>query len=290
MAHSGGADSPFILDVTDADFETAVLERSRQVPVVVDFWAPWCGPCRTLGPLLEALTAEHAGTFVLAKVNIDENPGLAAAFRIQSIPMVIAFRDGAVANHFVGALPEPGLRDFLAQLLPSEGEQLARAGTDLLAGGKLGEAEASFRQALERDPRTAEALIGLARILAERGEVDDALTLLGRVGPGPRSQEADRLAAALRIRQSGAGDETELRARVDTHPDDLDSRFTLAQALAARGAHGEALQHYLTIVQRDRSFRDDGARKAMLDIFELLGPGHDLVQEYRSELAKVLFR
>jgi putative thioredoxin len=281
---------PLIFDVTDATFEAEVLERSRQTPVLVDFWAPWCAPCRTLGPLLERLTQEHAGAFVLAKVNIDENPGLAGAFRVQSIPMVVGLRDGQLAGHFVGAQGENAVRDLIARLLPGPGDVLADEGAALLAAGKIAEAEAVFRQALDGDPRAASALIGLASVHAERGEDDAALALLERVEPGPARQEADRLAAAIRIRQSGAGDEAALRARVEADPKDLEARFQLAQALAAGGRYDEALEHYLTLVGQDRSFRDDGARKAMIDVFDLLGPGDELADRYRSELAKVLFR
>jgi putative thioredoxin len=284
------ASSPWIIDVTDADFEAEVIERSRQVPVVVDFWAPWCGPCRVLGPLLERLADEHAGAFVLAKVNTDENPNLAGAFRVQSIPMVVGLRDGALAAHFVGALPENDVRDFLAQVLPSDAERLAADGAARLAAGQTAEAEAAFRRALELDARCDAALVGLATIVFRSGGETEALTLLDRVGLGPQRQEADRLAAAIRIRQSGAGDEAGLRAKVDANPADPEARFTLAQALAAGGRYDEALEHYLAIVKRDRDFRDDGARKAMIDIFELLGPGNELADRFRSELAKVLFR
>jgi putative thioredoxin len=282
--------NPFVIDVTDLDFEAEVIERSRQVPVVVDFWAPWCGPCRTLGPLLERLAEEHAGAFVLARLNTDENPELAAAFQVQSIPLVVGVRDGALAGQFVGALPEKGVRDFLAQLLPSPGERLAVDGVALLAAGKTSDAESAFRRALELDARAAVALIGLATILSQRGDEAEALTLLERVDPGPQRAEADRLAASIRIRQSGAGDEAALRAKVDADPTDLEARFMLAQALAAGGRYDGALEQYLAIIQRDRGFRDDGARKAMLDIFDLLGAGNELADRYRSELAKVLFR
>ena len=282
--------SPYVSDVTDASFERDAIERSMQVPVVVDFWAPWCGPCRVLGPLLERLAEEHAGTFELKKVNTDENPALASAFGVQSIPMVIGLRAGELAGHFVGALPESGVREVLSQLLPSEAEQLAAAAHELLAAGHTGEAEATFRRALELDPRAAVALVGLASLLATRDEADAALALLDRVDPGGLRPEADRLAASIRVRQSGAGDETGLRARVEANPGDLDARFTLAQLLAAAGRHEEALEHYLTIVKRDRAFREDGARKAMLDIFELLGPDSELADRCRSELAKALFR
>ena len=282
--------SPLVFDVTDADFETQVIERSKQIPVVVDFWAPWCGPCRALGPLLERLVEEYGGKFALARVNTDENPGLAGAFRVQSIPMVIGVRDGALAGHFVGALPESGVRDFLAQLLPSQGERKVAEGMALLDAGKSAEAEKIFREAMEIDPRADGARVGLATIHAQREEDDAALALLDQVAPGPHRQEADRLAATIRIRQSGAGDESELRARLEANPDDLETRLLLAQVLAANGRYDEALEQYLTIVKRDRSFRDDAARKAMIDIFDTLGPGNELADRYRSELATVLFR
>jgi putative thioredoxin len=287
MADSANA---FVFDATDATFERDVLERSKTTPVVVDFWAPWCGPCRTLGPLLERLTAEHAGAFLLAKVNIDENPGLAGAFRVQSIPMVVGLRDGQLAGHFVGAQSESAVRDLIARLLPGPGETLGDEGQALLAAGQLAEAEAVFRQALAKDPRAGAALVGLAQVHAERGEDDAALALLEQVEPGPGRQDADRLAAAIRIRQVGAVDTAALRERVAADPKDLDARFGLAQALAAAGQYEEALQHYLAIVAQDRSFRDDAARRAMIDVFDLLGSGDELADRYRSELAKVLFR
>jgi putative thioredoxin len=286
----GEAGNPFVIDATDANFDAQVIERSKQAPVVVDFWAPWCGPCRVLGPLLERLADELAGAFVLARVNTDENPGLASAFRVQSIPMVIGVRDGALAGHFVGALPESGVRDFLAQLLPSQGQTIAADANALLAAGKTAEAEQTFRHALEIDPRADAARIGLSTILADRGDVDGALALLDAVAPGPHRQDADRFAAALRIKQSAPGDESELRARLEANPNDLEARFALAQVVAANGRYGDALEHYLAIVKQSRSFRDDAARKAMIDIFDLLGAGNEVADRYRSELATVLFR
>jgi len=279
----------FVIDVGDSDFENAVIERSKRTPVVVDFWAPWCGPCRTLGPLLERLVTEHRGAFILAKVNIDQNPGLSSALNIQSIPMVIGFRDGHIVSEFVGALPENAVREFLKKVLPSEADRLAEGGEQLVKGGNLPEAEATFRQALQLDPHNDRALFGLAGILADRKADADAMELIDRIGAGPQRQAADRLAAEIRIREAGGGDEQTLRAKLAANPADLETRFLLAQSLAAASKYREALEEYLEIVRRDRNFRDGAARKAMLDIFDLLGPGNEIVDHYRSELAKVLF-
>jgi putative thioredoxin len=279
----------WIIDANDHDFEAAVIERSKRTPVVVDFWAPWCGPCRTLGPLLERLTDEHRGQFILAKVNVDESPGLSAALNIQSIPMVLGFRDGQIVAEFVGAIPETAVRDFLTKLLPSEADQLAAAAEQLLQAGKLDDADAAFQRALELDARNPGALFGKATILAKRNDDAEALVVLDRIPPGPRRQDADRLAAEIRIKQGGGGDEHTLRAKLAANPGDLDARFLLAQVLAAASRHDEALAEYLEIVRRDRTFRDGAARKAMLDIFDLLGPQSEITSHYRSELAKVLF-
>jgi putative thioredoxin len=279
-----------VFETGDRAFESDVLERSTQVAVVVDFWAPWCGPCRTLGPLLERLAEEHRGAFLLAKVNVDENPALASAFSVQSIPMVLGFRDRQVVAEFVGALPEAGVRDFLSRLLPSEAEQVAREASESYSAGDIERAEAGFRRSLEIDPRTDAAWLGLAHLLADRGQDQEAIAALERVLPGAIRPQADRLAASLRIRMTGAGDEQLLRAKLDANPDDLETRFALAQVLAAGERYEAALEEYLEIVKRDRSFRDDGARKAMLDIYQLLGPENELVDRSRSALSRVLFR
>jgi putative thioredoxin len=281
--------SEWVIDTGDQDFETAVIERSKQTPVVVDFWAPWCGPCRTLGPLLERLADEHAGAFILAKVNVDQNQGLSGALNIQSIPMVLGFRDGQLAGEFVGAVPESAVRAFLAKVLPSEADRLALSGDQLVRDGKSAEAESVFQRALDLDARCHRALLGLAGILARRGDDERALSLLDRIDPGPLRPEADRLAAEIRIRQGGGGDEKTLRATLAANPADLATRLLLAQVLAAATRHEEALREYLEIVRRDRAFRDGAARKAMLDIFELLGAENEITNRYRSELAKVLF-
>jgi putative thioredoxin len=281
--------SQWIFETGDRDFKEAVIERSKQTPVVVDFWAPWCGPCRVLGPVLERLAERQRGEFSLAKVNVDENPGVASAFHVQSIPLLVGFRDGKVVAEAVGAMPEPEVLAFLQKVLPSAAERKAASAAELLAEGKLDEAEVLVRQTLEDDPRNEAAVLTLAKIEAERANDEEALRLLERNGPGPLRSEADRFAATLRIRADDGGDESVLQARVKGNPDDLDARAELGHTLAARSRYEEALQQYLEVVRRDKEFGDGIARKAMLDIFEILGPESVLADRYRTELATVLF-
>ena len=280
-----------VIDVGDADFESAVVARSRDVPVVVDFWAPWCAPCRALGPLLERLADEHRGAFVLARVNVDEAPATAEAFRVQSIPAVHALRDGAVVQGVVGAQPEPVVRQFLASILPNEADHAAKEAEALAGRGDAAGAEARFRDALAHDARHGRALLGLARLRAAADDAE-ASTLLERILPSaPVAAEAERFAAELRMRAGGAdGDEPTLRARVASHPDDLDARLALGRHLAASGHHAPALEEFLEVIRRDPQHADEAARKAMLDLFEVIGPREPLAERYRSELAKALFR
>jgi putative thioredoxin len=280
------------VDVSEQDFEQSVVQRSHEVPVVIDFWAPWCGPCRALGPTLEKLAEEQQGKFILAKINIDENPMLAQAFQIQSIPAVKAVRNGALAGEFLGAQPEPNVRRFIEQLMPSEAESLAVEAQRLEEAGKAQGAESLYRAALAKEANQPLALLGLARVLVQRGEENDAQTLLTRIpNTVPEHPAAQQLLAQLRLKQTGAsaGDEQKYRDRLAADPNDLDARFELSQVLAAVGRFEEALTELLTIVKKDRKFRDEGARKAMLEIFEVIGARSDLAEHYRSELAKVLF-
>ena len=284
--------SDWIHDVGDADFEREVLERSDERPVVVDFWAPWCGPCRTLGPLLERIAEEHAGAFVLAKVNVDEAPGLAQAFQVRSIPSVKAIRERALAGGFEGAQPESVVRRFIESILPGAADRAAAEGEACAAAGDPAGAEAAWDRALREDPRQPRALLGLARLRADAGDAETALALLERIGPGTRyTDEADRLAAVLRT-AAGApdADEGELRRRIESVPDDLAARLALGRLLAARGRHQDALETLLEVVRRDPAFEEGAARLAMIDVFTALGPEHPLTHEYRSALARILFR
>lgn len=282
-----------VVEVGDADFVAAVVERSHQVPVVVDFWAPWCGPCKSLGPILERLAGDYAGQFVLAKVNVDESPAIAQQLQVRNIPLVIAFRDGAAVSEFTGAQPESAVRAFVDGLLPSAADQAARTGTEALALGDTAQAERQFAIALAEDPRHPVAILGTARLQGDRGERDVALATLERMGIAPRAleQEAEHLAAELRTAAPAEDvpDLSALRDAAAANPNDLQAGLDLAKALVASRRYEEALPTLVELVARDKSFAEEAARKTILDVFEILGAAHELTQEYRSKLARALF-
>jgi putative thioredoxin len=279
------------IEAGEDNFEADVLERSHEVPVLVDFWAPWCGPCRVLGPVLEKLADEYSGKFVLAKINVDESPSLAGAFGIQGIPAVKLIKDGEIAGEFTGALPEPAVREMLSRYLPSEYDEQADEAADLEEQGKPAEAQAIYQSILDLEPNHAKSLLGLGRLLMTGGDREGALNYLERISPAAQERkDADRLIARLQLQGDQSADEATLRQKLAAEPDSLEARFDLAQALAANEKFEEALSEFLNIVKSDRGFRDDGARKAMVQIFDVLPPDDPLIDKYRSELAKVLFR
>ena len=276
-----------VRDVNDGEFETAVIRRSHEVPVVVDFWAPWCGPCRQLGPLLERLAAAAGGAWELVKVNTDHNPRTATQYRVQGIPAVKGFRDGKLVAEFTGAVPEAQVRAFLGRLLPSEADLLVRSAAEMEEGGYPATAEDRYREALAKEPGHARAAVGLARVLAARGATQEALALLDH---HPADAEAQKLRAQLSLQQAAGGtDFAALEARIAADPKDAAAHYDLGRALAAQANYERALQHLLETVRLDRSLDDDGARKAMLDIFALLGDADERTQTYRRMLGSVLF-
>ncbi|HEX6800871.1 MAG TPA: thioredoxin [Candidatus Binatia bacterium] len=279
------------IDVNEENFEAEVLARSIEVPVLVDFWAEWCGPCKVLGPVLEKLAGEYAGEFILAKVNVDENQQLAGAFGIQGIPAVKLFRDGDLASEFTGALPEPLLREFLSKFLPKAVDKEALAAAELEAAGKADEAKSAYQAILAAEPNHAKALLGLGRLAMNAGDNDAARNYLDQISVvDDERKDADRLLARLDLQAGGAENESVLREKIAADPNNLEARFELAQTLAGVENYEAALVEFLAIVKADRKFKDDGARKAMVQIFEVLGGEDPLTDKYRSELAVVLFR
>jgi putative thioredoxin len=279
--------SAAVKDATESTFDDAVLARSREVPVVVDFWAPWCGPCRVLGPVLEREVAALGGRVELVKVDTDANPNLAARYDIRGIPAVKAFSGGQVTREFVGAQPAEVLRRWLAELAPSPGRVALDAAAARAQKGDRAGAESALR-ALQGDAEVGgAAAVALAEVLLDGGRADEAEAALAAVDP--RSPQADAAEAARRrvtfARDAAAfGGRDAATAALARDPKDLEARFALASAHAAALEWERALAELLELVKRSRKFRDDGARRAMLAIFDHLGPQHPLVSEFRRQL------
>lgn len=282
---------PHSIDVTSADFDREVVDASRRVPVVVDFWAPWCGPCRALKPILEKLAAEYDGKFVLAKVNTDENPDIAARYDVRGIPNVKAFVDGRLASEFTGAQPESAVRRFLDSLVPSPGEALRRAAQADIARSDTGAAETKLQEAIALETGNAAARIDLAGLLAARGDLAGAEAALVAIPEHLRDERATAIATriALERKRARLGDAATLKKEVAAHPEDLDARLAYADRLAADERYRDALDELLEVVRRDRADRREQARKAILEVFKLATDSPELVREYRRELATALY-
>jgi putative thioredoxin len=285
--------NPYSFDVGTADFQEKVLDASHRAPVLVDFWAEWCAPCRVLKPVLEKLAVDYGGRFILAKLNSDKNQELAARFGVRSIPNVKAFVNGRMVNEFTGALPEGQIRAFIDGLLPSPAEPLRAAAREARARGDADVACSLLADALQLDPANEDALLDLAEIHLDRHQAEAAQAILAPLVH--RARDAARLnalQARLKLIAAGAGiDAVTLAARVAANVDDLDARLQLAHALALAHDYRPALEHLLAIVRRDRKWQEEAARKAMLDLFTLLGgdPQYaDLVREFRIQLARTL--
>jgi putative thioredoxin len=280
------------VDVGEATFENVVLDGSKHAPVVVDFWAPWCGPCKALTPLLEKLAAEYDGKFVLAKVNSDENPQLAARYGVRGIPSVKAFRDGELIDEFTGALPEKGVREFLDRIIPSPAEELRDEAARIYAETRDVERTlAVLEQAQASDLANEHVRMDRAAVLIEGGRHDEARKLIESLSPLTRMEDRVSTLNAKLDLAKGAGEapaEDVLRQRISSDGDDLEARLQLAHLQVAQKRHREALEQLLEILRRDRAYGDDAARKTMLKVFELLGNQGELVSEFRRKLASAM--
>lgn len=276
-------DNAYIIDVTTYNFAN-VVERSMQVPVLVDFWAPWCEPCKTLLPIMEKLAAEYQGRFLLAKVNIDEQQALASQFGVRSVPTVKLVRDGRIADEFSGALPESQVRAFIDKHMEQPADRFLAAAEQAWESGDAAQAEALLRQVMAEVPNDHRAQLMLAELRAVTGNTDEAAQLLASLPADlALSPQAEALRARLTFAAAAAGaPEIEtLQQALTTNPKDSQARHQLAARLVLAGDLEGALQQLLELLRRDRSWGDDAGRKGMLQIFELLGGQGELVNRYR---------
>ena len=310
---AAASNSPHVKDAGLATFAADVLAASREVPVIVDFWAPWCGPCKTLGPQLEAAVNAANGAVKMVKVNIDENPEIAQQLRIQSIPTVYAFKDGQPVDGFMGAIPESQIKTFVANLAaggggaghghahdeghghggPEHTVEVLTVGDEALAAGDIAMAAQAYGHVLQDEPGHPQAVAGLARAYLKGGDVERAKATLQMVRPDAAADEAIRaVEAELKLREAPALEAAEtaaLRAKVAAEPADHQARYDLAMALDAGGDRDGAVEELLELVKRDRKWNDEAARKQLVTLFEAMGFTDPRAVEGRRKLSGILF-
>lgn len=281
----------YSFDVSEADFEQIVLEGSKQTLVLLDFWATWCGPCKTLKPILEKLAAEYGGKFVLAKVETDANPQLATQYGIRGVPNVKAFLNGQVVDEFSGAIPESQARAFIDRLIPSPADAMLVEAQSLYQNGQTAEALQLLADAAKIEPHNEKLRVEAASIMLDLNQLPETQRLL--TGLSPHTAQEDRVQALLaRIsfaeQAKNLPDAASLQARITANAQDLEARLALANLLIAQQQYEPAMNQLLEIIRRDRQFGDDIGRKTLLTVFNLLGGSGEIVSHYRRLLAAAL--